>query len=74
MQADKKKKKKHQTVVHRALPSWFDGGDVQGFMLDFTSQSGALCLQVERLTGSLADALHDMANDRHCLPLPLEAL
>ena len=45
----------------------------QSFMLDFTGQSAAPCLQVERLTGSLADALFDMANDHHCLPSPLEA-
>lgn len=46
----------------------------QGFMLDFTDQSGALCLQVEGLTGSLVDAVFDMANDHHCLSLALKAL
>lgn len=46
----------------------------QGFMLDFISQSGALCTQVERLKGSLIGALFDTANDRHCSPLPLKAL
>lgn len=52
-------------VVHREV--------TQSFMLDFTGQSAAPCLQVERLTGSLADALFVMANDHHCLPSPLEA-
>lgn len=47
---------------------------IQGFMLDLTSQSGGWFLQVERLTGSSVDALRDMADDHHCLPLPLEAL
>lgn len=37
-------------------------------MLDLTGQSEGLCLQVERLTGSLVDALFDMADDLHCLP------
>lgn len=41
-------------------------------MPDFTGQSGGLCLQVERLTGSLVEALSDVADDNHCLPLPLE--
>lgn len=45
----------------------------KGVMLDFTGQSGVLCLQVERLTGSLVDALFHMANYHLCLSLSLEA-
>lgn len=43
----------------------------QGSVLDFTGQSQALCLQVERLTGSLVYALSDMADVHHCLLLLL---
>lgn len=31
-------------------------------------------MQVQRLTGSLVNALHDMAKDHHYLTLQLEAL